>query len=141
MDQTETPYSELEPLGGFYFEDSYVLDIKEVGDEIIFELELVLTPRHPSYRLPPLGEQHCYQRGTLIFREVRKCQWLSRRHERFVDAEGEVDFGNIDIFFRKGSDAYYLEGDWGSIEVTSKVPPIVLLDTGAANTRKEMGSE
>jgi hypothetical protein len=45
---------------------------------------------------------------------------------RFRDESGEEDLGNIDIFTAE-SDHYYLEGDWGSVEIESRERPRFLL--------------
>jgi hypothetical protein len=87
--------------------------------------EIVLTPSHPSYAPPHPGEQYCYRRGELLFR-TDKVSWLARSQARFHDESGEEDLGNIDIFTAVG-DHYYLEGDWGSVEIESSERPRFIL--------------
>jgi hypothetical protein len=61
-------YSELPGLDGVYLEDSFVLGIGETSNQLVFDLDAVLTPSHPSYAPPHPGEQYCYRRGELLFR-------------------------------------------------------------------------
>jgi hypothetical protein len=118
-------YSVLPGLDGVYLEDSFVLGIGETSDELVFDLDAVLTPSHPSYAPPHPGDQYCYRRGALLFR-TDKISWLGRSQTRFHDESGEEDLGNIDIFTAEG-DHYYLEGDWGSVELESSERPRFLL--------------
>ena len=50
-------YSELPGLDGVYLEDSFVLGIGETSDELVFDLDALLTPSHPSYAPPNRGER------------------------------------------------------------------------------------
>jgi len=102
-------YSELPGLDRLYLEDSFVLAIDEAPDRLAFDLDAVLTPRHPSYIAPRPGEQHCYRRGELRF-HAPKVNWLARSQARFHDVSGAEDLGNIDVFTADGNH-YYLEGD------------------------------
>jgi hypothetical protein len=49
-------YSELPGLDGVYLEDSFVLGIEETSNQLVFDLDAVLTPSHPSYAPPNRGE-------------------------------------------------------------------------------------
>ena len=51
-------YSEINELKDIYLEDSYVLKILESRNEIIFELDAVLTQNHPAYDFPKLDEKY-----------------------------------------------------------------------------------
>jgi hypothetical protein len=106
------PYWQLDGLDGIYLEDSYVLSIEESPSEVIFRMEFVLRESHPAYRAPQAGEQYCYRRGALTFRDLRDVQWTSRKAAVTTDAMGEVDLGNIDALSRNGT-RYSIEGDWG----------------------------
>ena len=123
------PYREFPGLHGYYLEDSYVLAIRIAADVIEFELEVVLTPDHPEYRAPSPGEQHCYRRGRLAFANPSGLTFSTAgRVHPAIDAAGERDFGNIDsLLLRDGK--YRAEGDWGTIEVASD-PPQMVLTTG-----------
>jgi hypothetical protein len=58
---------------------------------------------------------YCYHYGVINFIEPKQVLWKIRNQKAVsIDANGEYDYGNIDIFF-KSKDEYLLEGDWGSV--------------------------
>lgn len=119
-------YDELPNLATFYLEDSFVLEIVDEPATLRFRLDAVLTPDHPSYHPPAVGEQHCYAAAWLIFDQVREHEWLHRSTRTSSDANGEQDLGNIDSMSRDG-DWWDLEGDWGRVRVrTAAVPELIL---------------
>ncbi len=118
-----TNYHELDEFKDVLLEDSFVIGIKESEVEISFSSELVLRENHPMHRPPKIGEQHCYQDADIIFSNVRHIEWLEKNNSSFTDANGSVDYGNIDIF-QFSSKGYYLEGDWGRIRISSDTPTI-----------------
>lgn len=120
-------YYEILPLSNFYLEDSYVLSIDEVAGSLIFELEAVLTQGHPQYEKPKNGEQYCYRKVLLRFSSVDSIEWLDRRLTGFEDSTGEIDYGNIDSFFR-GEDLYVLSGDWGRVIIRGGEVEAVITD-------------
>ncbi|HZR49665.1 MAG TPA: hypothetical protein VFB06_09120 [Streptosporangiaceae bacterium] len=122
---TVVSYSELPALQSVYLEDSFVLAIEESPDELVFELDAVLMATHPSYAPPRPGEQYCFRRARLVFKPDN-VSWLARSQTRFRDASGEEDLGNIDVF-TTDHHRYHLEGDWGTVDVTSSVPPEFLV--------------
>ncbi|MFC9432325.1 hypothetical protein [Nocardia sp. NPDC057030] len=109
-------------LSGIYLADSYVLDIVEGSAEVRFVLEAVLTPEHLRYHSPAPGEQYCYIGGELVFTEVRSVEWLDRSAQKYSDATGVEDLGNIDSL--TGSEGVYsVNGDWGNIRIRSDADP------------------
>lgn len=120
-------YSQLKGLAGVYLEDSYVLSISEAPGEFTFTLDAVLTPASPRYTPPKPDEQYCYALGRLAFAEVTAVKWISRSAQRYTDATGEVDLGNIDnLAFDHG--VYVAEGDWGRVEIHSSADPEFVFD-------------
>lgn len=119
-------YFEWVGFKDLYLEDSFVLGIDEKEGEIKFKMEFVLREKHPLYNQPKQGEEYCYKKGSIIFEGVRSIEWLERNDTYFIDASGEEDYGNIDIFELKGS-AYFLSGDWGRLKLES-LPPKVNFD-------------
>jgi hypothetical protein len=118
-------YTELPDLNTYYFEDSYVLEIKDSPSELDLRLDLVLTPQHSSYRPPPPDQQYCFWRATLRFPGVRQARWIERHDDPAIDATGESDLGNIDQFLLCGG-AYRLSGTWGIVEIESDLPHVIL---------------
>ena len=102
-----------------FLEDSFVTKISELGNEIVFYMELVLAKAHPFYQPPKSGEQYCYKNGRIVFSGVTSAKWEDRMHTPFRDANNEEDFGNIDVLMETDDGVYKLHGDWGELEVIS----------------------
>lgn len=109
-------YYELPQFVGVYLEDSFVRSISIKPDGVDFGLEFVLNKKHPCYVEPTQGEQYCYKNGSLIFSGFESFEWLDRSDKQFTDANGEIDFGNID-FLTSTENEYEIGGDWGHIKI------------------------
>ena len=116
-------YYSIEEFENIYLEDSYVLQIRTNSNSAEFLLEVVLTENHPLYNPPKQNEQYCYKKAELSFPTVTEIIWVEVNIIPSKDANGEVDFGNIDLFFY--NDQYYeLCGDWGELKIQSAKPTI-----------------
>ncbi|MGW0042526.1 hypothetical protein [Rhodococcus sp. NPDC003348] len=120
-------YADLPELVEVYLEDSYVLSIEETTRQFSFTLDAVLRPEHPRFRPPAPGEQYCYTRARMIFDDAAEVVWLSRSPNRFTDATGEPDLGNIDSLTVEGEDRYRAEGDWGQVQIRCPHPPRLVI--------------
>lgn len=120
-------YYEVLKLSDFYLEDSFVLSIDEVAGSLIFELEAVLTQKHPQYEEPKNGEKYCYRKVSLQFFNMEFIEWLDRRFLRFEDGAGDLDYGNIDSFV-VGDNSYILSGDWGKVIIRGGEVEAVITD-------------
>lgn len=114
-------YYEWVEFKDVFLEDSFVVDIRESVAEVSFGVELVLCENHPMYRSPKIGEQYCYRKADIVFGNVCNVKWLERSNRSFIDANGTMDYGNIDVF-KFLSEGYYLEGDWGRVVISSDFP-------------------
>jgi len=119
-------YYEWENFKDIYLEDSFVLGIDESEKQISFTVEMVLTEKHPLYKPPCEGEQYCYEKGKIVFQDLKSVEWLNRNMQPFTDADNSEDFGNID-FFASSSAGYHLSGDWGEVMINSAHPKVVWL--------------
>lgn len=120
------PYQEFVGFENVYLEDSYVLDIRIKPRIVKFSLLVVLTEQHSLYTTPPTTEQYSYRQALLQFTNVERVTWVMESLVQYTDAEGEVDYGNIDEFFFDGK-CYHLSGDWGKLEVKSSPPKLEIL--------------
>jgi hypothetical protein len=129
MDHSVEPidYWDLEGLGGYYFEDSYVEQFIQSQNSLEFKLVVVLTESHKCYHEPNEGEQYCYANAKLEFCALRSVEWLGLNITPTLDIDGSIDFGNIDVFQQRG-DKYYLLGGWGEVLVASDAPAMRLLE-------------
>ncbi len=112
-------YYELTGLEQIYLEDSYVLDIVISRESISFIVDAVLKKHHPEYQKPPPDKQYCYRLGEIKFPNPINIDWLERNNTPNVDIDGGLDFGNIDLFSKRG-DTYDLVGGWGHVKISSR---------------------
>lgn len=112
-------YQEIGSLAEIFLEDSFVLDIEVRPGSATFAMEFVLTPDHKDFQPPAPGTHHCYRRGWLRFTGVTRCLWSNQGAPPARDANGELDFGNID-FFEWDDAGYVVEGDWGRMELVAE---------------------
>lgn len=122
-------YSELPGLEDVNLEDSLVREIVETQNYVSFTLTVVLRPTHPCYGPPIPDERHCFRAGTLTFPHAVARNWTARAASAFVDGAGAVDWGNIDRFVADPRGFYHLEGEWGSVDITSGAPQLDVLAT------------
>ncbi|WP_298331829.1 hypothetical protein [Asticcacaulis sp.] len=114
------PYFEAcAALQSLYLEDSYVIGIAEQDPDLIFLLDAVLTENHPAYQAPSSGIYYCFKRLALRFEDISTVAWkaLCLKEALTTDADGEVDYGNIDTLLLTDNTAY-IEGSWGEVELT-----------------------
>lgn len=121
-----TNYFEWDGFSNVYLEDSFVIKISELETELIFDVEFVLTEGHPLFTQPKAGEQYCYHKGKLLFSGVSAVNWKRKSISSFRDANGEEDYGNIDLLRKTNDRVYEISGDWGDLEVTSSQVKITL---------------
>lgn len=114
MDSKQNNYFDIDALRDVYLEDSFVLGLTDQGQTIEFEFEVVLTDAHPAYERPEPSERHSYMRAVLRFRACWDVVWLRKSLVPSMDANGEIDFGNIDHFSAEGH-CLHLLGDWGEV--------------------------
>lgn len=108
-------YFNIEVLKGIYLEDSYVLEIIEQLDKILFKMDFVLCESHPFYKAPKKNERYCYRLGEIVFSELDKISWIEKNTENYsYDANNEKDLGNIDSF-NFDCNMYFLDGSWGKV--------------------------
>lgn len=119
-------YDDLPGLEAVYLEDSFVREIVECESFTSFTLLAALTPDHPQYEAPRPREQHSYRVATLTFPNVRAITWHARGGQAFTDADGALDYGNVDCFVADPRGFYHLEGEWGSVDITSDAPELRL---------------
>lgn len=120
-------YYNLPQLNNLYLEDSFVLDIKAEDNYIEFLLEVVLAEDHPLYCSPSPKEQYCYKKAKICFSNAQKIIWIEKTNLSYVDANNEIDFGNIDQFYQC-KNHFYLCGDWGKVKIIESLLSVIFLD-------------
>ncbi len=110
------PYLELTELAEIVLEESWVRGIVAEPGVVRFDVEFVLTERHPAYHPPLPDELFCYERGTLLISGVTKSVWAAQGTRPAHDANNEIDFGHIDAL-TWDEEHVALEGDWGQVDL------------------------
>ena len=113
---TKKQYYTFPQFKNLYLEDSFVLNIKAEANYVEFLLEVVLTENHPLYVPPSSQEQYCYKKAKLRFYNAKQIKWIEKTNVFFTDANNEIDYGNIDEFFKE-ENYFYLSGDWGELAI------------------------
>lgn len=121
-------YYEHPNLSSYYLEDSYVLDIVEEREAVVFRVEFVLTEDHSQYRAPDPGTQYCYATGSLTFPGVSHVEWAEKDIQVHTDPDGSEDIGNIDYLEQEGS-RWKIGGEWGQMLIYTTNAPTVSLDS------------
>jgi len=109
-------YWELPGFEAVYLENSFVLDVVARPGIVALDIELVLTERHPEYKVPPAAERHSYRLGQILFEQVTRLHWLSSGFRPATDASGQSDYGGIDQFIVEGQ-THTLQGDFGELVI------------------------
>ncbi|MGR3278685.1 hypothetical protein ACSYAD_26680 [Acaryochloris marina NIES-2412] len=113
-------YYKIPELEQIYLEGSFVTNIKENNGSIIFFVDFVLREEHLEYTVPNEDEIYCYRSGCIRFLNSCSIKWISKTISPITDARGDIDYGNIDTFVFSNN-IYQISGEWGEIEINSKV--------------------
>jgi hypothetical protein len=111
-------WQELEIFKGIDLNDSFILNWKHGKDFLTFEIEASIWPESQFYIEPKLNEYTCYRKATLSFINIESLIGLKLLVESpsFIDADGSVDYGNIDSL-QLTSDGFSIQGDFGSVHI------------------------
>lgn len=121
----ENNYHQVKVFEYIYLEDSYVLGIDEQKNTVVFDMEFVLFESHDLYQPPKVNEQYCYTKGKIIFSNIENIRWIKRNFQPNFDINGDVDYGNIDMFWIDVANAHLI-GEWGEVVIVSAYPKIFL---------------
>ncbi|TWD73100.1 hypothetical protein FB561_6985 [Kribbella amoyensis] len=114
-------YTELPGFEHMFLKESYVLGVTAGPAYVDFALEVVLTPGHSEYEAPGPEMYLCYRNGHLRFGDVEYLEWAGQGSPPSIDATGEVDYDNIDVF-EWDSQQYALQGGFGAMKLTARPP-------------------
>lgn len=117
-------YFEWDILKDVYLEDSFVESISIKNNSFIFDMEFVLSEKHQFYHTPKENEQYCYRLGKLVFSGLKQLKWDNIRLTKISGCNYDNDYGNIDSLCKE-KETYYLEGDWGIMELQCESLEIV----------------
>jgi len=108
----------MQIFGGVDLNDSFVLSWQESVDSLVFYLEASLWPESDHYSTPCKDEWTCYKPAILTFKGVSEIQGLKSMRDTLhsTDANGDVDFGNIDELEQLET-GFRVAGDFGEVEI------------------------
>ncbi len=105
--------------------DSFLMDILESEHQVKLIVEVLLDEQHHAFCKPNEGETGCYRQAEILFPNVRKVVWKENRLIPISDRDGLIDYGGIDEFYCSGHH-YHLSGEWGTVEIVSDTPQLIL---------------
>lgn len=108
-------------IPGVDWQDSFVLGWRQEHERLVFSVLVSLWPGHPSYTPPPPNDWTCYRAAELIFDRARKVAGLKEMQDvrPAIDADGSVDYGNIDSLARNDDGTFTVSGEFGEVRVTA----------------------
>jgi hypothetical protein len=119
-------YWQFPGFENIYLEDSYVLGCEAKKASVEIFIEAVITEKHPLYSQPLPGEVYCYRRMKIQFPRSQRYHLIPNPMNPIPNADGSIDWGNIDEFFLADDGTYHLIGEWGEIAIASDAPKLIL---------------
>lgn len=125
-------WTQLKEFDAVDLSESYVLGWHQTPTEVVFELDVALTPEHRLYVAPRSGERTCWVRGALHFPEASIVHGLLEQRSVVgaTDATGARDYGNIDQLSWADGQARIV-GEFGDVTLRSARPHITFSEHGA----------
>ena len=123
--------SHLNEFDDIDFAESYVLSWRATPNELVFDLDVALTPEHPRYQPPRPDERGSWMRGTLHFPSASDIRGLADQSQvrGATDATGARDYGNIDELSWADGKAHVV-GEFGDVVLRCERPYITLSGDG-----------
>ena len=117
-------------LGSYVLEDSYVLDILQIGSSLVLRLDLALAENHPTRRPAAARPEmlHDFRAATLTLTSKQPVELQLSGRPPATDVGGEKDYGHIDLFSFVETGHVELEGDWGRARVFEPEISVVMDD-------------
>lgn len=110
-------YEAFSDLAGVVLEESWVLEVAPSAAGLALRIEVRLTPDHPRYGEPALGEMGCYRTGWLWVHSSEPVETRLSGTRPTLDPDGASDYGNVDSLVQSSEGAWTLDGDWGHAQV------------------------
>jgi hypothetical protein len=127
-------WTQLHEFDGVDLSESYVLGWRITPIELLFDLDVALTPEHPRYHSPRSGERGSWLRGSLRFPKASQIRGLAEqsRVPGATDATGARDYGNIDELSWADGEAHVV-GEFGDGTLRCERPYITLSGDGTSS--------
>lgn len=116
-------WTQLEEFDAVDLSGSYVLGWHQTPTEVIFELDVALTPEHRLYAPPPADERECWVRGALHFPQASVVHGLQEQRSvrGATDATGARDYGSIEHLSWADGHAHIV-GEFGDVSLGCSRP-------------------
>ena len=111
--------------------DSIVVSWSHEDDVLRVDLEVSLLPAHPNAVAPLPGERACFRRGELTFSGITEIRGLLTQTSGQQDREtGQtVDYDTVHCLRTNGDGRYYLEGEFGEVNLVAAPPTLRLSES------------
>jgi len=121
---------EIQKANGLYFEfvdlsDSIVVGWRNVSESFSVDLEVSISKHHPLYIKPPSEHRSCFKKGVLKFASVTSIEGLLPVEDvtPTKDANGEIYFDTLHGVWTTDT-GYYIEGEFGEVQIESAAPTL-----------------
>ena len=114
-------WRELREFAGVDLASSFVLSWDVVGDSLVLDVDLCLTPEHPFFEKPRPSEGACIRPATL---EFPYCDSINTREGNGATAKvaAALRIGRIEGLRRIGDGHYEITGPFGRVAIESERP-------------------
>jgi hypothetical protein len=126
---------------GIDLEDSIVLGWTLSEGSLRVWLDVSLRSEHADYAKREAQERSCFRRGELVFSRAKDVVGLHAQQSvapAGVEA-GVPDYDTLHCLRLRGADRFYVEGEFGEVELTSDWP-VLVLHGGAVSRARPVSS-
>ena len=124
-------WTQLPQFDAIDLSESYVLGWLATPTELVFDLDVALTPEHPRYQPPRSGDRGFWLRGSLHFPRASDIRGLAEQSgvPGATDATGARDYGNVDELSWTDDEAH-VSGEFGDVTLRCERPYITFSGDG-----------
>jgi len=112
---------EMETFRSVDLENCHVLGWRHDSQSrrLVFFLDVMLLPDHPSWSRPGPGERGCYKKAMLSFEGLEAAQGLPRQDDirPYEDADGACDYGDLTDLRQEAQGVFRFYQDFSDIRV------------------------
>ena len=110
------------------FQNSFILDWRMEGSDLVFDIEACLTQDHPSYVTPKPGEAMCWALGRLVFDSPAGIHGLKDKKQvrSTTDQDGSRDYGEIEVLAMDATGEWRMVGEFGEVTISGATISLTL---------------
>jgi|GEM_PF-5230223 len=122
-----------------YVELSNVLHISESSNQIVFDMEFALLPKHQS-AIAVAGERYTFRKGNFTFETISSHSWREKDEDFFTSSRACTNKGII-MYLGLDPDGYLIYGDFGYLRVKCASVDVHIAATDTTETKGWMRAQ